>query len=220
MSKYKHFICEIYEESTPKNYLELLKDMVKDCNIVLSPWHDKDKKDDGTYKKKHRHILVSYPTNVSFQRFKEDMVCVSAVIPPTVVKARCSNPKNMMVYFIHQTVDAIRDKKTPYNPDDMYFIGDFTYEDFMVFYEQYKKVKHIDKNQTIVEIYQFIKENDIYIFADLYDYCIDHNLEWLITLNKSGNYNLIVNLMKSLQYRNKVIMKLDKNLDDDITINV
>lgn len=43
-----------YQESAPKNYLEVLEEM--HIPFVLSPWHDKDvNKETGEIKKAHKH---------------------------------------------------------------------------------------------------------------------------------------------------------------------
>ena len=44
----------IYQESAPKNYLDILEEM--HIPFVLSPWHDKDiNKETGEFKKAHKH---------------------------------------------------------------------------------------------------------------------------------------------------------------------
>ena len=44
----------LYQESVPKNYLEVLEEL--HIPFVLSPWHDKDvNKETGEFKKAHKH---------------------------------------------------------------------------------------------------------------------------------------------------------------------
>mgnify|MGYP001021680941 CR=1 FL=1 len=45
----------LYQESAPKNYLDILEEM--HIPFVLSPWHDKDiNKETGEFKKAHKHL--------------------------------------------------------------------------------------------------------------------------------------------------------------------
>ena len=47
----------IYQESAPKNYLDVLEEM--HIPFVLSPWHDKDvNKETGGFKKAHKHGVL------------------------------------------------------------------------------------------------------------------------------------------------------------------
>lgn len=54
----RNWTAIIYPESIPENYEQILSDIK--VPIIISPLHDKDKKEDGTLKKPHYHIVLLY----------------------------------------------------------------------------------------------------------------------------------------------------------------
>lgn len=56
--KARHWVGIIYPESMPENWQEIIEESHVPC--VLSPLHDRDINPDGTPKKPHYHIMISY----------------------------------------------------------------------------------------------------------------------------------------------------------------
>lgn len=53
----------LYEESAPKNWRSMIADDL--VETLISPLHDRDELPDGTPKKPHYHVLVSFPNPVT-----------------------------------------------------------------------------------------------------------------------------------------------------------
>lgn len=59
----------LYEDSAKENWLQLLEET--NLKVLISPWHEKELKEDGTYKKKHRHIVVIWEEEIKYEQAKE-----------------------------------------------------------------------------------------------------------------------------------------------------
>ena len=59
-----------YDDSAPEDWREKLSEL--NIELVESPLHDKDLNPDGSNKKAHRHILVSFKGNKSFSQIHHD----------------------------------------------------------------------------------------------------------------------------------------------------
>ena len=59
----------VYEDSAPENWRERLDDL--HLCWIEGPLHDNDINADGEPKKPHYHIILTYPSLVSFEAVKE-----------------------------------------------------------------------------------------------------------------------------------------------------
>lgn len=66
--KGRHFTFIVYEDSAPKDWIEQLNDT--GLPFVISPYHDKDVNPDGSKKKAHWHIIVSYNNTTTYRSIK------------------------------------------------------------------------------------------------------------------------------------------------------
>ena len=69
-----------YPDSLPENW----KDIIRQEPIAISPLHDKDINPDGTKKKPHYHLLLSYKGNKSFEQMDQIARALRAPIPERV----------------------------------------------------------------------------------------------------------------------------------------
>lgn len=83
-----------YQESLPPNWQEYLDE--QHIRYAASPWHDKDTADDGTVKKKHRHVIFRFEGVKSYQDVKEITDYLNQP-PPQPIKSAIGNIR----YFFH-----------------------------------------------------------------------------------------------------------------------
>lgn len=62
--KGRHFWYVVYPDSAPKDWIERLKST--GLAFCISPLHDKDTNPDGTKKKAHWHVIVSWPNTTTY----------------------------------------------------------------------------------------------------------------------------------------------------------
>ena len=58
----------LYEDSANENWLQLLEETK--LKIFISPWHERDLQEDGTYKKKHRHVVAIWDEEIEYEQAK------------------------------------------------------------------------------------------------------------------------------------------------------
>lgn len=114
----------IYQESAPKNYLDILEEM--HIPFILSPWHDKDvNKATGELKKAHKHGVLFFESLKSYTQVSE--LLTEKLHTPSYVEVVMS-PKGMYDYFIH----AENPDKTLYNMDEIESGCGFELEQFLI----------------------------------------------------------------------------------------
>ena len=114
----------LYQESAPKNYLDILEEM--HIPFVLSPWHDKDvNKETGEFKKAHKHGVLFFESLKSYTQVSE--LLTERLNTPSHVEVVMS-PKGMYDYFIH----AENPEKTLYNMDEIESGCGFDLNQFLV----------------------------------------------------------------------------------------
>lgn len=93
--KGRHFAFVVYPESAPANWKQLLRDM--GLAFVVSPLHDKDVNPDGTPKKPHYHVIVSWGNTTTYRAARG--LCDHLNCPlPQLLK----NPTGMYRYLNHR----------------------------------------------------------------------------------------------------------------------
>ncbi|EGV03276.1 plasmid replication protein [Streptococcus infantis SK970] len=114
----------LYQESAPKNYLDILEEM--HIPFVLSPWHDKDiNKETGEFKKAHKHGILFFESLKSYTQVSE--LLTEKLNTPSYVEIVMS-PKGMYDYFIH----AENPGKTLYNIDEIESGCGFELDQFLI----------------------------------------------------------------------------------------
>lgn len=88
----RNWIGIFYEESLPENW----KSKLDGLQYALSPWHDRDLNDDGTPKKKHRHVFLKFPNVKSFQQVETIFKELNQPHP-----LPCQNTVGTIRYFCH-----------------------------------------------------------------------------------------------------------------------
>lgn len=175
----------VYPDSCPQDWIEiLLKDHL--C-FGVSPLHDSDKNGDDTEKKPHWHVYVKFSGLKSYDQILEITKSVNGTIPVAV-----KNPVGMIRYFVH--ID--NPEKHPYNISDIQ-----SYCGFQVFVEEAFKIGLTDINAILSEMQDWIVENQITEYSDLWVYSIDLP-KWRYVLNMY-NCNSVNRLITSIRLKNR-----------------
>lgn len=94
-TKARNFVFIVYPESAPADWLEKL------CGFgvpfAVSPLHDKDINPDGTPKKEHYHVLITYANTTTLK-------AVANLFLPVLhspIPQACASAKGMYRYFTH-----------------------------------------------------------------------------------------------------------------------
>lgn len=163
-----------YPESMPENWFELLQNT--GLPIAVSPLHDKDINPDGIPKKPHFHFLCYYENPTTFNNVKEN-VCdlINATIP-----IKLESMVGMYRYHLHL------DNPEKYQYDDRFrtFINGFDVS-------RVTQLTSTEVKKILIDIQNFIKDNDILEYCDLLDYLLDNDL--LNMLEVAQNHTILLN---------------------------
>lgn len=144
----------IYQESAPKNYLDILEEM--HIPFVLSPWHDKDvNKETGEFKKAHKHGVLFFESLKSYTQVSE--LLTERLNTPSHVEVVMS-PKGMYDYFIH----AENPEKTLYNMDEIESGCGFDLNQFLV---SNNNDQFLSTMIDIIEEHNFTEFNNLVRYA-------------------------------------------------------
>lgn len=160
ISRTRNYATIIYPESAPADWLEKLDAL--HIPAFLSPLHDKDKLPDGSFKKAHYHLLLSF-SSVKTKKQAEAIFSTIGGVGTEIVNCLSAYAR----YLVHMD----NPEKAQYNPDDVIvFAG-----------ADYNAVTYVpeDDISIIADIIDYIDTNQITSFAKLARLCKDNNPEWL-----------------------------------------
>lgn len=168
----RHWQFLIYPESAPEDWREKLNSM-QVCWIA-SPVHDKDTNKDGTYKKAHIHVLLTYEGQKSYSQVKQVADEVCAVFPDI---ARDVITQNLSVSIEYLTHDGFTEKVL-YDKEKITKSPAFDLDKYVNQSEDY----HIN---ITFEIIDYVEDNDITELRDLFNYCRYNNSEWAKAIKRN-----------------------------------
>lgn len=181
-----HWATILYPESCKENWKEILMgDDGLHISFCVSPLHDKDVNLDGEIKKAHYHLIFIFDTLKSFDQIKEICDMIGAVTPQ-----RCLSLRGAARYLCHLD----NPEKYQYNVEDVFTYA-FDVKD--LFQKSYS-----EKHFTVREVFAFCRQQGIFEFADLMDYCAVNQPDWFDLL--LDQYTLVVsNYLTSLRHSYK-----------------
>ena len=93
-SRKRNWVFVLYPESAPKNWREQLRDML--VPGFISPLHDKDVNADGTPKKPHWHVILTFKGLKSYEQVKAITDKLNAPAPQV-----CKDTRAYARYLCH-----------------------------------------------------------------------------------------------------------------------
>lgn len=177
--KSRYFTFLLYEDSAPKNYLELLESL--NIPMAISPWHDLDIKtekltpeeqklvDQGKiiYKKKHRHAIyiASNPVTSNAVRNRLQRLFADYTNKPIVSEVQIikTTVADTYAYLTHESKEAIRQKKHIYDSKDIVLLSNFDLARYQVLDVEMKEdilnkildVVYVNELENIIELRQY-----------------------------------------------------------------
>ena len=153
--KGRHFAFVVYPESAPDNWTELLQET--GLPFVVSPLHDKDINPDGTPKKAHYHLIVSWGNATTYKSARSFCDVLNCPRPQIL-----RNVTGMYRYMTHKD-----------NPEK------YQYEECPRCYNGW--VRPLDSNdvsQLKAEIWQLVYTEDCMEYGELLTVCQQRGSEY------------------------------------------
>lgn len=181
--RFRDWTCIVYPDSAPDNWIDILKK--EHLCFGVSPLHDSDVNGDDSEKKAHWHLYIKYQGVKSYDQVCDDIRELNCTIPKNV-----KNPVGLVRYFIHLD-----------NPEKhQYDIGEIvSYGGFDKLIEEAFKLGITDANAILSDIQDWILNNQIDEYEDLWAYSIDLP-RWRYVLNMY-NCHSVHRLITSIRNR-------------------
>lgn len=163
-SKARNWTFLVYPESAPDDWLDILQSHY--VPFVVSPLHDKDVAQDGTYKKSHFHVLWCFEGPRTYE-------CM-ATITRSIGQPR-PEPVLSLLGAYQYLSHANAPDKAQYNPDEIQHINGFVL----------RKKDQKDMAALRTQILTYVHQHRVVEFAQLVTYAVDNQLfDWLDELVK------------------------------------
>lgn len=161
--------CVVYPDSAPDNWRDLLIEQT--IPFVISPLHDKDINADGTPKKPHWHLLLTFPGMKSYKQVCKMIEPLNGTIPMV-----CHSAKAMTRYFAHLD----NPEKAQYNIADIEAYGGIDLQELL-------KPTSSNRYEYIAQMIAWCAQNDIIEYKDLMEYAITEKYDtWFPVLCDSA----------------------------------
>lgn len=171
----------VYQESAPDSWRETLQSYM--VQAFVSPLHDSDKKDDGTLKKPHYHVLMMYDGVKTPEQAREVFESFGGVGCEPVQSVR-----GYARYLCHLD----NPEKHQYCTDDVCSYCGADYASAIV--------QQADKYAAIAQMMQYVASNDVVAYSDLLEYAAINRPDWFRVLCDSGTM-VIMEYIKSRSWK-------------------
>lgn len=162
-ARYRNFACVIYPDSVDPEWQDII--VQEHVSVFVSPLHDQDCNPTGELKKPHRHVMVMYEGKKSESQVKEFFSKFGGVGYEVVNSLR-----GYSRYLCHLD----NPEKAQYNQDDVICFNGADYSAAIGL--------PTDKYKAVNEMCEWINENDIFAFSDLFDYARINRGDWFRVL--------------------------------------
>lgn len=172
----------VYLDSAPDDWLLQIRKLIS--RVWVSPLHDQDKKDDGTFKKPHHHVMIYFDNAQTPERVMDEWL--PSNIPFAVF------PKSLFLFNQECVVNSIRGagrylchldnpEKAQYSIEYVHAFGDWDFSDLCL-------ANKSDRYVYITYMTDYIRDNEITSYFKFFDYCKYNNFEWFKLLCDGGSY--------------------------------
>lgn len=176
-----------YPESLPENWLDILKQ--SGLQFAVSPLHEFDTDSFGEIKKPHYHFIIVYSGPTTFNSVKNFVSGqLNSPIPIPLESAR-----GYYRYFTH--ID--HPDKYQYDEKDIQCYNGFAIQN-------YTELTHYEVSLLKRKLCSIIKQEKLFEYADLIDYCMNNEL-WDLFDIVSSHTIFFARYLDSI--RNRVVRK-------------
>lgn len=165
-SLHRNWQMLLYPESCAEDWREYLIEM--GVSWIASPLHDGDVNDDGTLKKPHYHLYVTYEGKKRYSEVLHDIAePINAVFPDLDNAVVIKDMKSAISYLTH---DGFSGKKL-YSETQIKKSPSFDIDRFT-------KISEKEIDNILFEIIDYIEDNDVTELRDLILYCRYNQNDW------------------------------------------
>lgn len=160
----------VYPESAPENWREELFNL--HVGGVISPLHEFDINPDGSPKKAHWHVVLSFEGKKSLEQVQKMLTPLHCPKP-----IRVESIRGMVRYLVH------KDNPDKYQYDQSGLVGFSGFN-----WEQYFDYAEVERRRALKEMREAIRKFGFTEFSDFFDFCDELHPEWSDLLDKNCAY--------------------------------
>lgn len=160
----------VYPDSAPENWREELFNL--HVGGVISPLHEFDINPDGTPKKAHWHVVLSFEGKKSEEQVQKMLAPLHCPKP-----IRVESIRGMVRYLIH------KDNPDKFQYDQAGLVGFSGFN-----WEQYFDYAEVERRRALKEMRETIRKLGFTEFSDFFDFCDEQHPEWSDLLDKNCAY--------------------------------
>lgn len=165
----RNFATVVYPESASEDWQEILSQEF--IPAFISPLHNSDINPGGEPKKEHYHVVLMFDGKKSIEQATEVFKKIGGVGCEVVQSIR-----GYSRYLCHLD----NPEKAQYNVDEVRSLCGADYNHVIGL--------AIDKYKAIREMIQYCKDNKVYSYAELFEYCMEERSDWFRVLCDNGSY--------------------------------
>lgn len=182
--RFRNYATIVYVESAIDGWKQIIIDSC--IPAFISPYHDKDFNPDKTEKKPHYHVLLMFD-GVQTVEQAETFISSFGGVGCEIIKSK----RGYARYLCHLD-----------NPEKFRYCTDDVIESGGADYSAVCSTCG-DRKATIKAMINFVRNNHITSYCDLFDYAMDHEPEWYDALSTNSSYVIstyITDYRRSLNY--------------------
>lgn len=191
-TKSKYFCAVLYPDSTTYDTDNVIKALAQEhLTFAVSPIHDRDVDDNGSPKKAHYHLLLSYSSATTLNNIRRWFKACGMIESDLHTVCVCASGVGYYRYLTHKD----NPEKAQYNDNDISVFNDFD--------DIFKKFANTerDKIDNLVRIFQIVDELNTISFHNLLQYLMINERYLFKMLTSSSALAICVKeYQRSLQY--------------------
>lgn len=181
--KAKYWTFLVYQDSSPINWKELLKDT--NVSLAISPIHDKDLNENGELKKAHYHVVLAFRNTTTYNNALE----IAKICGANIVK-KVFSMSGIYEYLTHEN----ELNKIHYDKNDITKMNNFDLNEYDV------TTRKIEDLNDFKLLFSIIINNNVTTLSKLFEIISDSNNDNLFKILKANAY-LINCLIKENIYK-------------------
>lgn len=171
--KKRNWVFIVWPDSAPLNWKDLLQET--GLMFAISPYHDKDINPDGSVKKSHYHVIMTFDGPTTFN---------NALSVAKLVNANTVQPLEQIRGYYRYFTHMDNPEKYQYNESDITTINGFDINNYI-------EMTYTEISRYILEIQQLIRKEEIEEYSVLLDYLVDNDYKELWDVAR--NHTILLN---------------------------
>lgn len=199
-TKSKYFCAVLYPDSTTYDTDNFIKSLAKEhLSFAVSPIHNRDVDDNGSPKKAHYHLLLSYSSATTLNNIRGWFKACGMLESDLHTICVCASGVGYYRYLTHKD----NPEKAQYNDDDIRVFNDFD-----GIFKKFANTES-DKIDRLVRLFQIVDELNTISFHNLIQYLMLNERDLFKMLASSSALAICVK-----EYQRSLEYDLKGNLND------